>query len=296
MSGVRGVVPMLVTPFAANGEVDERSLHRLVAHEIESGAHGLAALGLAGEGTYLSRDERAMVASFVVDGAGDIPVLIGCTADSTQEAVALVEDASRIGASEVMVAPPRRPDWGPAEFREHYRQVAAAATCDVMVQDAPFALGVELGVDLVLALSEELPNVRSYKVEALPYWENAVRARASAGVRLRVLGGHGGLYLLDVLDSAADGLIPGADLTVKLVKAWDAYVAGSRDVAARIYSTLLPLLVYQAQSLGLLVGGAKTLLHARGIIETTVCRLPEAHITDVTRNRLVEIAEACGVY
>ena len=295
MSGVRGVVPMLVTPFDAAGKVDERSLRRLVAHEIESGAHGLAALGLAGEGIYLSRDERELVASIVIDGAGDTPVLIGCTADSTDAAVALVEDASRLGASEVMVAPPRRSDWGPAEFREHYRQVAAAATCDVMVQDAPFALGVELGVGLVLTLSEELPNVRSYKVEALPYWENAVRARDSAGVRLRVLGGHGGLYLLDVLDSGADGLIPGADLTAKLVKAWDAHALGDRVDAERIHSSLLPLLVYQAQSLGLLVGGAKTLLHRRGIIETTLCRLPEAHITDVTRNRLVEVAQACGI-
>lgn len=286
---------MLVTPFDDGGKVDERSLRRLVAHEIEAGAYGLAILGLAGEGIFLSRDERELVTSIVAEEAGGRPLLVGCTANSTAEAVALVAGASRAGATEVMVAPPQRPDWNIDDYRDHYRQVASAAECDVMVQDAPFAIGVELGVELVLELAEELPHVRSYKVEALPYWENAARARQAAGDRLRVLGGHGGLYLLDVLDSGADGLIPGADLTRHLVAAWNAYHRGDRGEAERTYAELLPFLVYEAQSLGLLVGGAKVLLQRRGIISGTRCRLDIANLSEFTGSRLLEIALATNI-
>lgn len=292
MSGVTGIVPMLVTPFDSDGAVDEESLRRLVAHEIEAGSHGLAVLGLAGEGMFLSRDERERVARVAIEEAGSTPVLVGCSADSTAEAVALVATASHLGATEVMVAPPRRVDWTGDDFRTHYRTVANAATCDVMVQDAPFAIGVELGVDLVLELCEELPNVRSYKVEALPYWENAIIARQAAGDRLRILGGHGGLYLMDVLDSGAVGLIPGADLTEHLVLAWNAFQRGDQAEAEHIYAELLPLLVYEAQSLGLLIGGAKTLLQRRGIIAETRSRLDEANLGETSRERLLETADA----
>jgi 4-hydroxy-tetrahydrodipicolinate synthase len=295
MSGVTGVVPALVTPFADDGSVDESSLVRAVHDQIESGAKGLLILGLAGEGIYLTLAERERVAELVLDAADGLPVLVGCTADTTQDACYLVAQADAAGAAEVMVAPPRRPDWSREQLQEHFRQVAAATTCEVMIQDAPFAIGFELGVEFVLALSNEVPNVRSYKVEALPFWNNAVRAREVAGDALRVLGGHGGLYLLDVLDSGADGLIPGADLTAQLVMAWDAYHAGNRERADEIYRSLLPFLVYEAQSMGLLIGGAKQILHHRGVIASTTARHPDAALPMPTAERLMLIAREAGI-
>jgi dihydrodipicolinate synthase/N-acetylneuraminate lyase len=165
---LHGVVPMLVTPFEADGTVDERSLRRLSTQQLEAGAHGLAVLGLAGEGTFLSIEERERVAAVVGEVAGGVPLLVGCTADTTAEAVRLAAGAASLGASMIMVAPPRRPDWGPDELLVHYRTVAEAAGCTVMVQDAPGFIGVGLGVDFVLALAREVANVRAYKVEALP--------------------------------------------------------------------------------------------------------------------------------
>ncbi len=295
MTGVRGIVPALVTPFAEDGTVDHASLARVVGAQRAAGADGLLALGLAGEGIYLSYHERVAVLDTVLAAADGLPVLAGCTADTTDDTCRLVEMASRAGAAEVMVAPPRRPDWTRDDLRRHFGRVAAATSGAVMIQDAPFAIGVELGVEFVLELSESFENIRSYKVEALPYWANAVRARAVAGDRLRILGGHGGLYLLDVLESGADGLIPGCDVTRQLVDAWSAFGAGDRERAQKRYLGILPFLVYEAQSLGMLVGGAKALLHARGVIATTACRLPEARLSGESLRRLVTTAATCGV-
>lgn len=294
---LHGMVPMLVTPLHADGSLDHDSMRRLVQQQVAAGADGLGILGLAGEGIYLSIDEREQVTRTVLQAAGDVPVLVGCTADTTDDAVRLANRAAALGAAEVMVAPPRRPDWTRDQFRDHYRAVAAAvgSACSVMVQDAPFAIGLELGVELVLELAAELDNVRSYKIEALPFWDNALRARAVAGDALRLYGGHGGLYLLDVLDAGSHGLIPGCDTTAPLARAWRAYHAGERDAANVEYLRLLPFLVFEAQSIGLLVGGAKAILAARGVIASTCSRLPGATLAPSTADRLLRIAKAADL-
>jgi dihydrodipicolinate synthase/N-acetylneuraminate lyase len=189
-----------------------------------------------------------------------------------------------------MVAPPRKPGLTPDEARAHYRAVATAAQgCEVMIQDAPFAVGIELGVELVLQLAGELENVRSYKIEALPYWENANQARAVSGDSLKLYGGHAGLYLPDVVDSGAIGLIPGPEFTAPLKRAWNAYQAGDREQGDREYRRLLPALVFQAQSWAMLVGGHKTLLRDWGVIASHRARLPQANLSQSTRDRLLEI-------
>jgi 4-hydroxy-tetrahydrodipicolinate synthase len=295
MSVMHGVIPAVVTPFHPDGALDEESLKRVVAHQLEAGADGLLILGLAGEGIHLSQWERERVTELAAGAAGKTPLLVGCSADTTEDATALVAGAVQRGAAAVMVAPPRRADWSAAQFAGHYQAVSqSAGAAEVMVQDAPFAIGVELGVELVLALAHELPNLRSYKIEALPFWENALHARASAGDTLGVFGGHGGLYLLDVLDARSDGLIPGSDVTAALVRAWRAYQAGDRATCVAEHLRLLPLLVFQAQSMALLIGGAKLLLQARGVIASTHSRHPGANLSPVAQARMAQLAHEAG--
>jgi 4-hydroxy-tetrahydrodipicolinate synthase len=291
VTSLTGIIPAIVTPLNDDGSLDEASLRRLVAFERDEGADGLLILGLSGEGVMLSIEERERVTDIVVAEAGGMPLLVGCSADSTEAAVALVRGAVSRGADAVMVAPPRNPRQTKDDARDHYRAVSGAAgSCEVMVQDAPFAVGFELGVELVLELSRELSNVRSYKIEALPYWDNAIRAGKVAGDSLRMYGGHAGLYLPDVIDSGAIGLIPGPEFVAPLKQAWQAYLSDDRAEGERIYHRLLPALVFQAQSWALLVGGHKTLLHERGIIASTRSRLPEANLSDALRQRMLEVA------
>jgi dihydrodipicolinate synthase/N-acetylneuraminate lyase len=100
---------------------------------------------------------------------------------------------------------------------------------------------------------------------------------------------------MDVLDSGAHGLIPGADLTASLAVAWRAHQRGDRDAAQREYVALLPLIVFQAQSLGLLIGGAKLLLERRGVIATTRARHADAELSRSTSERMFQLAQAAGV-
>jgi 4-hydroxy-tetrahydrodipicolinate synthase len=292
---LHGIVPMLPTPFQPDGSMDNTSLRRIVADQLAAGADGLAILGLAGEGIFLSVEERQRVAEVVVEAAEGAPLLVGCTADTTKEAVRLAAHAAELGAAAIMVAPPRAKGWTALELAVHYRAVALEVPgCELMIQDAPGFIGVELGVELVLQLAAELANVRSFKVEALPFWEHAVHARQAAGPSLRLFGGHGGLYLLDCFDVQAEGLIPGTSLTPALSRAWRANATGDRATAEAEYRRILPFLVYQGQSLGLIIGAAKALLAARGVIASDAARHPEATLTGVTRERLFDLARQVG--
>lgn len=123
MKPLTGVIPAIVTPLDDGGALDEASLRRLVAFERDEGADGLLILGLSGEGVMLTVEERERVTDIVVAEGGGMPLLVGCSADSTDAAVQLVRGAVARGADAVMVAPPRRPGQTRDEAREDRKSV-----------------------------------------------------------------------------------------------------------------------------------------------------------------------------
>ena len=79
----------LVTPFRSDGSLDEEALSKLVEWQIASGIHFLVACGTTGETPTLSNEEWLRVIGIVTEtSAGRVPVLAGCTHNSTAEAVA----------------------------------------------------------------------------------------------------------------------------------------------------------------------------------------------------------------
>ena len=85
--------------------------------------------------------------------------------------------------------------------------------------------------------------------------------------------------------------LTGADVTASLVTAWHAAERGDRIAAHAVYLRLLPLLVYQAQSMGTIIGSAKTILQRRGIIATTQARHPQGVLSDTSASRVLELAQ-----
>ena len=78
---LHGVLPILPTPFTADGAVDEVSMRRLVDFEVEVGAHGVSVLGFMGEAHRLAGFERKQVVAACVDQAGGaFPVWVGVLA------------------------------------------------------------------------------------------------------------------------------------------------------------------------------------------------------------------------
>ena len=158
-----GSFTVMVTPFKADGSLDESTLRSFVDWQIEQGTQGLIPLGSTGEFLSLTREERARVGGIVVEQARKrVPVLVGTAAEYTPEAVDLSREAERLGADGVMVVPPYYSAPTPDELFEHYRHIGEALSVPVMVYNNPFTSNVDLKADLVARLSR-IDNVRYIK-------------------------------------------------------------------------------------------------------------------------------------
>jgi len=275
-AAVFGVVPMLPTPFDAAGRIVWADFAPIISYQLENGAHGISALGLGGEASRLSIEERLEVADTVLNKVPrGIPVVIGVSAEDTASACSLAGHAAKQGAAAIMVAPPRAPNMSVAALRDHYLAVCdAAASIEVMVQDAPAFIDVSLGAAFVAELAAARTNVRYAKSEAFPAAERTAELAALLGERVRVFGGASGLHYLDILDAGAVGMIPGCEAPAAFVGIYDAYMAGRSREAAQRFARLQPLLVFETQTLDIFIASSKAILKVRGVISSDALRAP----------------------
>lgn len=271
--GLRGVLPMLVTPFGADGVILFDDLDRLVEDQVRIGVHGLAALGLFGEASRLTTKERIELTRRVLTAVADrVPVIIGTSSGTTSEARQLTEAAAAAGAAAVMVAPPVSPGIARDALLEHYTEVArAAAPCWVMVQDAPAFVGVSLDADFIRSLASECVNVRYAKTEAVPVGEKT-RELAAASPDVGIFAGLAGLNCVEALDAGAQGLIAGCELSETWLSLCEAHGNGDRKRALEIYTAVLPLIAFMMQSLDFGIACSKELLRRKGILSSASLR------------------------
>ena len=73
---IEGIIPVMITPFTANGQIDYPGLGRLVEWYIDNGSDALFAVCQSSEMQYLSLEERVELAAFVKKAAADrVPVI-----------------------------------------------------------------------------------------------------------------------------------------------------------------------------------------------------------------------------
>jgi 4-hydroxy-tetrahydrodipicolinate synthase len=276
--GIAGVMTVLPTPFARNGEVDVASLKRLVDHAITEGSDGLVCFGLASELYKLSDSERTEILRAVLEHvAGRVPVIAGSESNSIETAAARTAEYCAAGVTAVMVLPPTFVKPDEATVVDYYRAVAAAAgDASVIVQDAPSWTGVPLPVGVLRRVREHAPNVTHVKVENPP---NQPKIAALAEAGFTCVGGYGALHLLEDVSAGVCGVMYGAGSIRSMVALWEAATHDSQR-AWPLFEKLLPLLAFQMSSLDLFIAVQKYLLHRAGVIASTTVRRPGYELTE----------------
>jgi len=156
----------LVTPFRADGSVDEQALRALVSWQIESGVDILVACGSTGEAATLEDDEWLMVVCMVAEAAaGRVPVWAGCTHNSTRT---LLRNASRLkqirGVDAVLSANPYYNKPSQEGQYQHFLALAqTVAPLPVVLYNVPGRTAASLDVETVVRLAEAAPNIQAIK-------------------------------------------------------------------------------------------------------------------------------------
>ncbi len=269
----RGIMPIVVTPFTDSYSIDEAALQELVAFSIEAGATGLVGPANASEFSTLSDDERRRWIEIVVAAAaGRVPVVASITSGHAVPAVALAQFAQATGADGIMSMPPHVLRVDQEGCYAFYQQLAAAVEIPICVQNFDAPVGTPMSGELLGRMCRELAGVDYIKEETVPEPWQVSRTLALAGAACKgVLGGKGGVYLLDEFRRGACGNMPGCHVTDVMAAIWDALEAGDDATARARFYQLLPLMNYE-RLYGLAI--YKWILQKRGLIRSAVCRAP----------------------
>ncbi|MFF9779482.1 4-hydroxy-tetrahydrodipicolinate synthase [Streptomyces sp. NPDC013978] len=242
-SQLSGVLTALATPFASDGQIDEKTLRRLVDRSVDGGVDGVVACGSTGEFAAMSAAERRLIVETVVDQvAGRVPVIAQTGALSTREAVELSRHAQDAGASVLMVVAPYYEPLTLDETSRYLRTVADAVDIPIMLYNLPGATGVNLDPDTVGRLAREVENIR--------YIKDTSADMAQAG---QLIHRHGDVIstfigwdslLLQAITEGAAGVMAGTAnvMPAELVSIHRALAAGELDRARTEWARIYPLM------------------------------------------------------
>jgi 4-hydroxy-tetrahydrodipicolinate synthase len=271
----QGVYSIIPTAFTDAGDLDGASQRRVVDLFIEKGANGLTALGVTGEVARLEEHERATVLDLVIkQAAGRVPVIAGTSADGTRTCISYTRQAKDLGASAVMVSPPRMPKLSSAAVVAHYKALAAAVDLPIIVQDYPPITGFAMEPALLARIAKEIPSARTIKLEDPPTPFKTARILEAAGdTTVQIFGGLGGVFLLEELISGATGAMTGFAFPEILARIMTHWNAGERDAAADVFYRAVPLMRFEFQE-GIGMAIRKEVLRRRGALASAATRAP----------------------
>lgn len=289
---LRGVNPILPTPFADDGSLDLASLRRLIDFQLEAGAHGVAILGFLGEAHKLTGEERRQVVDTVVQRAdGRFPVWVGVRAFGTAGAIEQAQEAEARGAAAVFVAPIA--PQNDASLYEHYRRVADAVRIPLILHDYPASFGITLSPDLIgrLARDGHAPYI---KLEDPPVLQKLSDVLDASDGSIGVFGGLGGQYFLEELERGAVGIMTGFAFPEVLVRIFEQFAEGDHASATRTFYRYVGLIRYEFQPrIGLAF--RKHIYQKRGVFASAHVRAPGATLDPRTVAELERNVQRVGL-
>lgn len=150
----KGSIVALITPMQPSGEVDYASLQRLVQFHVENGTDAIVSVGTTGESATLPVKEHVEVVKRTVEFTeGNIPVIAGTGANSTDEAIELGKHMEGLGVEGLLSVVPYYNKPQQRGMVAHFNAIADAAKAPVILYNVPSRTIADLSNDAVVELS-----------------------------------------------------------------------------------------------------------------------------------------------
>ncbi len=282
----------LVTPFLADGSLDEPRIRALVHRQIEAGVHFLVPCGTTGESVTLTRREKVRVAELVVEAAGGrVPVIAGCGGNDTAEVGALSRELEGTGAAGLLVVTPYYNKPTPDGLFLHYAAVADATDLPIVVYNVPSRTGVNVAPETLARLAS-IPGLAAVKeaagdimqmgnvLQAVPEDFAVLSGDDAAVLPAMALGAHGVI-------SVVSNQIPGP-----MAELCDLCLAGDFAGARRVHSRWLTLM--DANFWETNPGPVKFSMAEMGLLEARY-RLPLTAVSSENRRRMRKLLRTLGL-
>jgi 4-hydroxy-tetrahydrodipicolinate synthase len=225
----------MVTPLDQDLNLDQKGLEQLIEHLIAGGVHGIFILGTTGEAPNLPYSVRAALIERSCKLAGSrVPVIVGITDTSYQDALRMAAKAYDSGASAVVAAPPYYYQVGQADLLQYFKRLASDSPLPLFLYNAPLNTHLWLEVATAIEAAAE-SNIVGLKDSGLNMgYFHAVREGVRSSPDFTLLVGPDDLLAEAVLMGAHGGMAGGSNVRPRLfVELYEAAIAQDvRRVAA----------------------------------------------------------------
>ena len=238
----QGTFTALVTPFLADGSIDERALGKLVAFQVDGGVEGVVPCGTTGESATLAVEEQLKVVEVILrQSEGRVSVIAGAGGNVTDKVAALARQLESLGVEGLLSVTPYYNKPTQEGLFQHFSRIADSVAVPLILYNVPSRTGCNLLPETVLRLAEH-ENIRGVKEASgnLPQVMEILRGRPKG---FRVLSGEDNLTL-PILCLGGDGVISVASNEVPMLMSRmvrDA-LAGNWSEARSLHYQLLPLM------------------------------------------------------
>jgi 4-hydroxy-tetrahydrodipicolinate synthase len=289
---IRGSIVALVTPMLADDSVDYDALRKLIDWHIDQGTDCIGVVGTSGESPTVSVEEHCeIIRVSVTQAAGRVPIMAGCGANSTKEAIELAQFAKTVGANcQLQVVPYYNKPTQEGQYL-HFKAIAEAVDLPVVLYNVPGRSVADLAHDTVMRLAQ-VPGIIGIKeatgnieraqwlIKEAPKGFSIYSGDDPTAVALMLCGGHGNVSVT-------------ANVAPRLMhELCMAAIAGDTKKAMEIQLKLLPL------HKGLFVESnpipVKWAVSRMGLCSEAI-RLPLTPLTSANRPALERVLQSTGL-
>jgi len=287
-----GTGTALVTPFRNDGLLDEWTLRRLVARQIEARIDFLVPCGTTGESPTLTREEHLRVVQITVEAAkGKVPVLAGAGGYNTAEVITLARELATLGADGILSVTPYYNKPTQEGLFQHYRAIAEAVSLPIVLYSVQGRTGVNIepatvkrlaAIENIVGIKEASGNVSQMAaiLNAVP--EDFIVLSGDDAITLPVisLGGRG---IISVVSN---------EIPAEMAQLTRLALQGDFGDARSIHRRFHPLMEINFVESN--PGPVKAALAEMGLLEA-VWRLPLVPPKPENRSRIRAVLESLGM-
>src|SRR5258706_5080407 len=291
---MRGCATALVTPFKADGAIDEDGLRALVERQINGGVHLLVPCGTTGESATMTEDEDQRVIAIAVEVArGRARVIAGTGSNSTASAIEYSKRARDKGADALLQVAP----WYNKPTQEglyaHFRAIAEAVPqTPIMLYNVPGRTSSNIAGQTTLRLARDCENIVAVK-EASGNLSQIMEILRERPANFSALSGDDAVTL-PLIALGADGIVSVASNEVPdlMSQMTNLALEGKWDDARHLHYRLLPLM--EVNFIESSPGPVKAAMALMGLLEENF-RLPLVPIQEKSRARIREVLAQLGL-
>jgi len=291
---MRGCATALVTPFKADGAIDEDRLRALVDRQITGGVRLLVPCGTTGESATMTEAEDQRVIAITIEVArGRARVIAGTGSNSTAAAIEYSQRARNLGADAMLQVAP----WYNKPTQEglyaHFRAIAEAIPeTPIMLYNVPGRTSSNIASSTVLRLARDCENIVAIK-EASGNLTQIMEILRERPANFCVLSGDDAVTL-PLIALGAEGIVSVASNEIPdlMSQMTELALDGNWAEARALHYRILPLM--EINFIESSPGPVKAAMVMMGLLEENF-RLPLVPIQEKSRTQIREVIAELGL-